>query len=436
MSIVEQLFIDSLRRSQWLTPRGLQRYQQPLLDRLVRHAAMQTSFYADRLAPLFGGRDPEQAPIDFARWPEIPVVTRAQAFDNGEAMKAKVTPPDAGKAVSGQSSGSTGIPLKHLRSELADLAANCQLDRVYELFDFDLFGSMAFIGVDFEENFPYPHGMIGSRWNRTSPEAKFFALDIKASPAEQLEWLQRVQPDHVFSYPSNLLALAEAALACGSSLRFKRALATGEMLRPEVRDRVARAFGCGTVDVYGAKEIGQIAFECPDGTGYHCCSDIVLCEIVDDDGQPVIAGAAGRVVVTPFYNYAMPFIRYDVGDYAVAASAACTCGRGLLFLDRITGRRRNLFVMPEGTRKWPATDAIAMLKFLPFRQYQIIQIDQNTIEFRYIPVDPAAAPQSVGLVEYFRNVFHSSLDVRLVAVDRIDPNAAHKFEQFISRVNS
>jgi len=47
---------------------------------------------------------------------------------------------------------------------------------------------------------------------------------------------------------------------------------------------------------------------------HHVSADLVLVELVDDDGTPVPPGEEGRVVVTPFYGYATPLIRYDLGD--------------------------------------------------------------------------------------------------------------------------
>ena len=87
-------------------------------------------------------------------------------------------------------------------------------------------------------------------------------------------------------------------------------------------DLIVQAFGCQTIDLYAAREIGQIAFQCPEGPGYHLCSEAVLCELVDDDGLPVGPGEYGRVVLTSLYNFAMPFIRYDIGDYALSSIGA------------------------------------------------------------------------------------------------------------------
>ena len=49
----------------------------------------------------------------------------------------------------------------------------------------------------------------------------------------------------------------------------------------------------------------------------------------------------GRVVVTHLHNYAMPLIRYEIGDYAIAGGN-CDCGINLPVLERVVGRTRNL----------------------------------------------------------------------------------------------
>ncbi|MGZ5803457.1 MAG: phenylacetate--CoA ligase family protein [Xanthobacteraceae bacterium] len=335
MSIAEQLYLDSLRQSQWLPPERLKQYQLPLLENLVRHAARQTDFYPDRLRPLFDVDALNDRPIDWSRWHEVPILRRSHASEHFEALKAREVPAEAGRTAEGMSSGSTGTPLKHLRSALSEMAANCTFDRACELNGVDMFGSLAMIIGDTEELYPYPHGMTKKRWNRTAPEASLFVLSTTTSPPEAfVEWLERVRPDHVMAYPVSLREIAEVALnRGGTSLRFKTFLSSGEVLDNEARDSIVRAFGCKIVDLYGAREIGQIAFQCPDGGGYHLSSEAVLCELLDDDGNEVAPGEFGRVVVTPLYNYAMPFIRYDLGDYAKRslhpAVAAVDCRRSI-----------------------------------------------------------------------------------------------------------
>ena len=380
MLSAEQELVHDLQRSQWLSEADIAESQRPLIERLVRHAAAETEFYRQRLAPLFDGPDAASARVNLDRWREVPVLRRPDAIDYLEKMSARSVPPDAGGVHHGESSGSTGRPLRHMRSVRSVTMANCLLERTYELFGIDLNGSLAHITLDKQQTCRYPAGGRFNHWNSQSPNADLFVLDIRASAEEQLEWLERVRPNHVMTYPETLKEVAEAAAAKNSPLKFQTFIATGEMLKPETRDLIARIFGCRTVDIYGAREMGPIAFQCPDEGGYHVCAEALLFELLDEADRPAPVGAFGRIVVTSLYNYAMPFIRYDIGDYALAAAGPCACGRGLPKLDQIAGRTRNLFVMPDGSKKRLQGALVQETsKYLSYRQVQFVQTAIDTI---------------------------------------------------------
>jgi phenylacetate-coenzyme A ligase PaaK-like adenylate-forming protein len=90
-------------------------------------------------------------------------------------------------------------------------------------------------------------------------------------------------------------------------------------------------------DLYAADEAGCIALQCPDHEHYHVQSESVLVEVLDVEGRACAPGAVGRVVVTTLQNFAMPLVRYDIGDVAEAGDP-CPCGRGLPVLRRIARR--------------------------------------------------------------------------------------------------
>jgi phenylacetate-CoA ligase len=436
LSAGEELVHD-LQLSQWLSEAQIVEGQRPLIERLVRHAATQTEFYRERLGPLFAGSEAAFAPVDLGRWGEVPVLRRPDAIDHLEKMSARSVPPETGGVRQGESSGSTGRPFRHLRSARAVTMANGLLERVYELFDVDLNGSLAHITLDKQRTCTYPAGGQFKGWNFQSPNADLFVLDIRAAAEEQLEWLERVRPQSVMTYPETLREVAETAAAKGSPLKFQTFIATGEMLKPETREFIARTFACRTIDIYGAREMGPIAFQCPDEGGFHVCAEALVFELLNELDQPVPAGAYGRVVVTSLYNYAMPFIRYDIGDYAVAAPSPCACGRGLLKLDQIAGRTRNLFVMPDGSKKRLQGALVQeTAKYLSYRQVQFVQTAIDTIQINYVPCGSHVATDDRMLTQIFRSAFHDALNVRLNPVDRIERGPGMKLEQFVSLVAS
>ena len=82
---------------------------------------------------------------------------------------------------------------------------------------------------------------------------------------------------------------------------------------------------------------GFIAWQCPMGK-YHINAEHMMVDIVDEADRKVHPGEMGRVVVTTLENHLMPLVRYEVGDYAIASTKACVCGRTLPTIDRVIGR--------------------------------------------------------------------------------------------------
>ena len=98
-------------------------------------------------------------------------------------------------------------------------------------------------------------------------------------------------------------------------------------------------------------------------------------------------GQIGRIVVTSLHNFAMPLIRYDIGDFAQVGEA-CDCGRGLPVLTRILGRVRNTLVTADGKRYWPVFGTRALMDSAPVRQYQFVQKSPQRIQARVVASAP------------------------------------------------
>lgn len=179
-------------------------------------------------------------------------------------------------------------------------------------------------------------------------------LGLSVDIDEQLRWLVRESPDYLLAHAVNVQALAERSLELGLVLpRLKQARTYGEMLRPEARGIVRKAWGVEIADSYSCEELGYPALQCPQCDFYHVQAESVILEILGDDGIPCKPGEAGRVVWSSLHNFAMPLLRYAIGDYAEAGES-CDCGRGFPVLRRIVGRQRNMLVRPDGVRHWPS----------------------------------------------------------------------------------
>ena len=124
------------------------------------------------------------------------------------------------------------------------------------------------------------------------------------------------------------------------------------MLLPETRESCMDFFGVSLTDLYSCEEVGYIALQCPEHEHYHVQSEAILVEVIDDQNNSCKPGEIGRVIVTSLHNFAMPIIRYDIGDY-VEVGSPCDCGRGLPVIKRILGRQQNRVRGLDGVRYWP-----------------------------------------------------------------------------------
>jgi phenylacetate-CoA ligase len=427
----QRQFLDVLAQTMIMPAEHIAAYQHRLMEPLLRHARETTPFYRDRLQAVMR----PDGTIEFDRWAEIPPFTRTMAQAAGSGLFAATLPTGTERGVEGQTSGSTGIPLRHRRSSLADLASRCHTQRDYDWYGMDMNATMADIHEAWNGRADYPEGRGGGKWNIRG-DGELIVLDVRTNVEQQIDWLRRRKPRYLMTYPSLLRALAEHVIEAGNiAISFDLVFTVGEILSPDVRARAQRAFGARVLDRYGATEAGHLATECPDCGQYHVSAESALVEVLREDGSSASPGETGRVVVTPFYNFAMPLIRYEIGDFAeVGMSGACL--RTLPSLRRVLGRERNMFLLPDGGRVWPDTRTIEMQKFLGFQQIQVVQIAPAEIEVRYVSDGSGRQPDQTGLQDYFRSVLHPELQVHAIAVDAIARLPSGKFEDYVSLVHS
>ena len=132
----------------------------------------------------------------------------------------------------------------------------------------------------------------------------------------------------------------------------------------------------------------------------------------------------------------MPIVRYDIGDFAIAAHGACPCGRTLPRLSAILGRARNVFTFPDGSQHSPYNWRVAFSAHVQARQIQIVQIATDRIELRYIPRDGAQVPDAASVEEIGRKAIHPQVIVRAIEVAEIPRHPSGKIEDSVSLVTS
>jgi phenylacetate-CoA ligase len=417
-----------LARTERMPPDELHAERAALVSKLLAHARQHVDFYKDRIDLDLGSHDSL-----CHGWSQIPILTRAEAAQHRERLFSKSPPREAGPIIAKQTSGSTGVPL-HYRSTAAFERANCALtERMFRWWRVDGRKSFAQI-VTSRLPTPSPQGVSSSGWLSARPTGKKHSLAHTFDIDTQLQWLLARKPAYLTSFAAILKELAATAKARGIALELDLVFSVAAVLDLETRDLCRSAFGAEIADTYGAQEAGHLAAQCPDCGEYHVSADATVVEILRDDGSPAAAGEIGRVIVTPLHNYAMPLIRYELGDFAEAGAPVPSCGRRLPTLRRILGRDRNLFRFRDGTRVWPVATRFFLEEFMPLRQFQIIQTDLDCIEIKYVPKGIPAPVDLDALTRRVRTVLGQPVAVTVCAVDKIERAATGKFEDCISLV--
>lgn len=427
--------LQQLEQSQWWSPEALRRQQLRQAGALLDHAYRHLPFFRDRLAQA--GHLPGKVPTPEV-WARIPVLSRAELQRAGPALYSPEVPQGHGKTYELSTSGSTGQVVTVRGTRLGQLFWDVLTLREHLWHRRDFGTRLAAIRPYAAGVADYPKGAAGKGWGRSTmklfPSGPSAMLNINTTAAQQADWLRRVRPAYLLTYPS---ALRDLLLSCreqGLTIPGLREVRTlSETLPPETRALCREVWGVKVVDMYSSQENGYLALQCPDHEHYHVQGEAVILEVLNESGEACRPGEVGQVVVTSLLNFAMPMIRYALGDMAEVGEP-CPCGRGLPVLTRVLGRLRNTLRYPDGRRGWPMMGDIYHAGVAGIRQYQILQHGLDDIEIRLVTAAPLGPAEERKLRDWLHYRSGYPFQVRFGYPPEIPRGPSGKFETFISRI--
>ena len=126
------------------------------------------------------------------------------------------------------------------------------------------------------------------------------------------------------------------------------AFLSSEALTADVRRRVWDAWGIEPVSGYAATEAPTIAASSPEHMELEIAEDVVVIEIVEENGVAVPPGQpGGKVLLTNLINYAQPLIRYALTDSVVESPMPNPAGRPWRCLLSVDGRTADILYFPR-----------------------------------------------------------------------------------------
>lgn len=423
-------YLKGLERSQWLSRADLERLQFDALRRVVSRAFANCPYYRDDWRQR--GIDPQnlQTPDAFHQWP---IIDRQAIRDNHLRMLTRVP---GMKLIAKSTGGSTGVPLHfHLNTDSNDrrMAA---AHRGYGWAGAPLGTKQLYLwGVPLGERSRWKHWK-DSLYNRLYRRLVLNSFELGDEHVTRfLQELNRYRPDAIVAYTNPLYVFARFL----EQHRLKpfspqSVLVGAEKLFPFQRELIEKVFKAPVFETYGSREFMLIGAECDRHEGLHLTMENLLVEVLDDDGRPTPDGEEGNIVITDLHNHGMPFIRYRIGDRAIAGWGTCSCGRGLPLLRRVVGRQLDVLHTPDG-RRIPGEFFPHLLKeFASVQRFQVVQEEADRIQLRMVLKSGWTNADHHLLEREVRRVIGPMIHFDVIPVDDIPLTVAGKFQVVINRV--
>lgn len=196
------------------------------------------------------------------------------------------------------------------------------------------------------------------------------------------------QPLNFLGYVSALETLCiefEKADKLNNDVKVNSIITMSEGITDFMKIKGKEIFKCEVLSRYSNIENGIIAqqtLDCPDEFIINNASYYV--EILSLESDEVLPyGQLGRIVVTDFYNEAMPLIRYDTGDTGVLEERDIN-GKKQMVLSRIEGRKLDQIFNTKGELISSYIVYKNMWKYTELEQYQLIQKGAKEFEMKLL----------------------------------------------------
>ena len=181
-------------------------------------------------------------------------------------------------------------------------------------------------------------------------------------PELQLDSIRRFSPTVCIVVPSFLLKIIEQAQLQDYDLNqcsLRKAICIGEPLRNSdyslnmLGQRIKKHWHMLSLhSTYASTEMGTSFTECIYGCGGHHHPELIIAELLDDNGRQVAEGEPGEVTITTLGVEGMPLLRFRTGDICSYDTTPCSCGLTTMRLGMVIGRKQQM-IKYKGTTLYP-----------------------------------------------------------------------------------
>lgn len=367
---------------------------------------------------------------DFNMWNDLPVITK------NELRKIDIDYKKKGLfSVNGHTGGSTGEPLKYLMSVKDYSIGMALLFLGWKSAGYRLGDKVAIIAG---RSLVGPQDNFLAFLKRTTNDyflnfKHFTAIDMSEETlTNYCSILNKWKPKFLRGYVSSIMILANYIEKNNIELVFeiKGIMTTAENLLDQQRRYIESVFNTKVFDNYGLEDSGVSAYECTHHNGLHIDNERAYLQVLENGITKDIG--EGIIVGTSLYNKDFPFIKYDTGDIGKIEKIKCSCGIEGRMITKLQGRTTDYLEIngikiggPVLTTIWNNTN---------INQYQIIQLNKNSIELRLVKGDKYNINNENDIIERFNSYF-GDISIEIKYFDILKPLNGNKLKYIVKEEN-
>jgi len=429
--------LRTLRAAQWAPAAEVQRMQEERLADLLSHAHEHVPYYREILEEC--GAVDHSGRVDLSAFTSIPLLDKDIIRAKGDELLSDDL--DRRPWFRNYSGGSTGEPVAFIQESSEDASWDRALTFLFDEWSGHRLGDRWALLWGSERDLGGPPSLRVRYHRRTRRVLVLNAFRMDRQRMDDyVRQLNAFRPRHILAYAGSLFELSryihENELEVCSPAGI---MTSAESIYPEQRALIESVFRAPVFDRYGSREAGNMACECEQHRGLHVAAPTHRVEILRDDGSLAGPGETGELVVTCFETFAMPLIRYRIGDRATWADGPCSCGRAWPLLEQVNGRVMDAFVTPGGGTIDGCYFTMGFFGCDWIRSFQVVQEQPDTLRAFLVPRDPAVTRHTVAndlskYDEHVRLVLGPGCRTEYEFVDSITPSPQGKHRYTISLV--
>lgn len=266
----------------------------------------------------------------------------------------------------------------------------------------------------------------------------------------ELQWdaIRRYRPAYLITVPSFLIKMIEYAEANGidyANSGVKGVICIGEPLRNQdfspnnISSKIREKWDVDLFSTYASTEMSTAFAECEFQRGGHHHPDLIIVEVVDEEGRQVGEGETGELVVTTLGVEAMPLVRFKTGDIVQVHTEPCDCGRNSLRIGPVIGRKQQM-IKYKGTTLYPPAMNNLLNGFDEIKNH-LIEISVNELGtdeiMIYLAVDTPSDDFLTQIRDHFRARLRVTPKIEFVPLEELNKRVylpkSRKPVQFVDR---